>query len=579
MSLLNSGVEVGEASGFEKKPGGAPANVAVAVAKLGQPSVFLGQVGDDPFGHHLESVLRAEGVNTDGLRFSDEARTALAFVSLRADGERSFVFYRHPSADMVMRPDDVAFDLIDEQDIFHFGTLTLIAEPGRSATLAAVDHARAHGKTISYDPNLRMSLWKDEATARAGLLSGLDYAHIVKVSDEELEFLTGGNDPAALWREGMRLIVVTHGAGGATLTRPIRSSTRRAFASAPSIPPAQATASSPDCWSVCSKRCRCRSACASPTRSARSRRPHAAPFPRCRSAHRSRRFCATSERPGGSAMTQETEGADYTVRHHVEDGIEWISYIPRQRNPYPPILMQHGMWHGAWCWRGWQECFAEWGWETHAISLPGHGGSPTRRPIRLCTLGYYLGFIKAAVDALPQQPILMGHSMGGALTQWYLRDVGNLPAAVLVAPWALYRGFWACAGAFWRLDWWGGILSYLVMRSEWARTPERAAKALLSPDAILSPQELYSQLSPELLLVLQHALPWRIPETLTTPILWLGGERDAVIPEFAARRAASSYPTGEYVMVESAAHNIMMEPNYREIAGEINRWLNATLTT
>ncbi len=214
---LEAGVEVGDASGFEKKPGGAPANVAVAVAKLGQPSIFLGQVGDDPFGHHLESVLRAEGVNTRGLRFSSEARTALAFVSLRADGERSFVFYRHPSADMIMRPEDVAFDLIDGQDIFHFGSLTLIVEPGRSATLAAVDYARARGLTISYDPNLRMSLWKDEATARAGLLSGLDYAHIVKVSDEELEFLTGGHDPTALWRDGMRLIVVTHGAGGATL--------------------------------------------------------------------------------------------------------------------------------------------------------------------------------------------------------------------------------------------------------------------------------------------------------------------------------------------------------------------------
>ena len=105
---LEAGVKVGEASGFEKKPGGAPANVAVAVAKLGQPSIFLGQVGDDPFGHHLEGVLRAEGVDTRGLRFSSEARTALAFVSLRADGERSFVFYRHPSADMIMRPEDVA---------------------------------------------------------------------------------------------------------------------------------------------------------------------------------------------------------------------------------------------------------------------------------------------------------------------------------------------------------------------------------------------------------------------------------------------------------------------------------------
>lgn len=214
---LETGVEVGDASGFEKKPGGAPANVAVAVAKLGQPSTFLGQVGDDPFGHHLEAVVRAEGVETRGLRFSSGARTALAFVSLRADGERSFVFYRHPSADMIMRPEDVALDLIDGQDIFHFGSITLIGEPSRSATLAAVNYARARNLIISYDPNLRLALWQDEAAARAGMLAGLEYAHIVKVSDEELEFLTGGSDPAPLWRDGMRLIVVTYGAGGATL--------------------------------------------------------------------------------------------------------------------------------------------------------------------------------------------------------------------------------------------------------------------------------------------------------------------------------------------------------------------------
>jgi fructokinase len=214
---LETGVSVGEASGFEKKPGGAPANVAVAVAKLGQSSAFLGQVGDDPFGHYLGGVLRAEGVNTAGLRFSTEARTALAFVSLRADGERSFVFYRQPSADMLMRPQDVALDLIDGQTMFHFGSITLISEPSRSATLAAVNYARERGLTISYDPNLRLSLWRDAETAREGLLSGLDYANIVKVSDEELEFLTGEDDPAPLWRDGMRMIVVTHGSGGATL--------------------------------------------------------------------------------------------------------------------------------------------------------------------------------------------------------------------------------------------------------------------------------------------------------------------------------------------------------------------------
>lgn len=217
---LETGVSVGEASGFEKKPGGAPANVAVAAAKLGQPSAFLGQVGDDPFGYYLEGVLRDEGVDTRGLRFSSAARTALAFVSLRADGERSFVFYRQPSADMLMTPDDVALDVIDGQDVFHFGSITLISEPSRSATLSAVNYARERGLFISYDPNLRLSLWSDAEAARAGLLSGLTYADLVKVSDEELEFLTGGHDVSPLWRDGMKLIVVTHGAGGSTIHLP-----------------------------------------------------------------------------------------------------------------------------------------------------------------------------------------------------------------------------------------------------------------------------------------------------------------------------------------------------------------------
>lgn len=214
---LETGVMVGDASGFVKAPGGAPANVAVGVAKLGMASAFLGQVGDDPFGHFLEGVLRAEGVNTSGMTFSAAARTALAFVSLRADGERSFMFYRNPSADMLMTPDDVAYDVIGAARVFHYGSITLIGEPSRSATLAAVRHAQSSGAFISYDPNLRLSLWRDADSARAGLIGGLDGAHLVKVSEEELEFLTGGHVVDPLWRDGMRLIAVTRGAAGVSL--------------------------------------------------------------------------------------------------------------------------------------------------------------------------------------------------------------------------------------------------------------------------------------------------------------------------------------------------------------------------
>lgn len=216
---LETGVSVGDASGFEKAPGGAPANVAVAIARMGYPAAFLGQVGDDPFGHYLKNVLIENHVNVEGLRFSADARTALAFVSLQANGERSFSFYRNPSADMLMQPADVAYDVIDTAKIFHYGSITLINEPARSATLAAVEYARQKGLTISYDPNLRLSLWENESAARQGMFAGLDYAHIVKVSEEELAFLLPDtpDNPAALWRADMQLIIVTRGEKGATL--------------------------------------------------------------------------------------------------------------------------------------------------------------------------------------------------------------------------------------------------------------------------------------------------------------------------------------------------------------------------
>jgi fructokinase len=209
-----TGVSVGEAKGFKKAAGGAPANVAAAIARLGHKAAFMGQVGDDPFGHFLAGVLASEGVDVRGLRFSSAARTALAFVSLREDGERSFVFYRHPSADMLLKPGELPLDVIDEYRFFHFGSITLIGEPSRSATFEAVQYARDKGLTISYDPNLRLALWESEDAARAGMLSGLEYANIVKVSAEEVEFLTGGSDIAPLWRDATEMIVVTQGAAG-----------------------------------------------------------------------------------------------------------------------------------------------------------------------------------------------------------------------------------------------------------------------------------------------------------------------------------------------------------------------------
>ena len=214
---LEMGVTVGDASGFVKAPGGAPANVAAAVARLGYQSAFMGQVGDDPFGRHLADVLAAESVDISGLTFSQEARTALAFVSNTADGDRSFMFYRHPSADMLMTPADVDSTVIDTYDVFHYGSITMINEPAKSALLLALDRAVSQAKFISYDPNLRLPLWKSPAAARAGMLSGLEYANLLKISDEELLFLTGADDVAPLWRDRMELICVTYGPAGAVV--------------------------------------------------------------------------------------------------------------------------------------------------------------------------------------------------------------------------------------------------------------------------------------------------------------------------------------------------------------------------
>jgi fructokinase len=207
-----------DAPAFKKAPGGAPANVAVGLARLGLSSAFMGKVGDDPFGHFLADTLNAAGVDVGALRFTAEARTALAFVSLRADGDREFMFYRHPSADMLLTPEEVDARAIRDAQILHYGSISMISEPSRSATLRALDLARESGILVSCDPNLRLALWSDRAAAREGLLLAIAHAQVLKISDEELRFLTGSDDPAnarrELWHDRMELMVVTLGAAG-----------------------------------------------------------------------------------------------------------------------------------------------------------------------------------------------------------------------------------------------------------------------------------------------------------------------------------------------------------------------------
>jgi fructokinase len=215
-----TGVSLAQAPAFKKAPGGAPANVAVGVAQLGYRAGFIGQVGNDEFGHFLADTLQSYEVDTTGLRFTSLARTALAFVSLRADGEREFMFYRHPSADMLWHPEDVDRAYVAHCHIFHYGSISLIDEPSRGATLTALDYAKSNGALLSYDPNLRLSLWPSPDAARAGILDGWQYAEIIKVSEEELTFLSDKNTleraARSLWHDRLRLLAVTQGRAGCT---------------------------------------------------------------------------------------------------------------------------------------------------------------------------------------------------------------------------------------------------------------------------------------------------------------------------------------------------------------------------
>ncbi|KAL5721380.1 fructokinase [Ranunculus cassubicifolius] len=214
-----SGVSLAEAPGFIKAPGGAPANVACAISKHGGSAAFVGKFGDDEFGHFLAELLKTNSVNTDGVRFDENARTALAFVTLKMNGEREFMFFRNPSADMLLKESELDFDLIKQAQVFHYGSISLITEPCRSAHLAALKAAKESGVFLSYDPNVRLPLWPSAEAAREGIRSIWKEADFIKVSDEEVAFLTEGDaydeeNVLSLWFDGLKLLVVTDGEKG-----------------------------------------------------------------------------------------------------------------------------------------------------------------------------------------------------------------------------------------------------------------------------------------------------------------------------------------------------------------------------
>lgn len=175
---------------YQKSPGGAPANVSVGLSKLGAKSTFLGKVGNDVLGIFLKETLLEYGVDVTNMILTNEARTGVVFVTLAENGERTFDFYINPSADCFLSETEINPILFKENKIFHFGSISLISEPSKAATMKAVELAIQEGLFVSYDPNLRLNLWEDKGSARETILSMLDKVDILKISEEELIFLS-----------------------------------------------------------------------------------------------------------------------------------------------------------------------------------------------------------------------------------------------------------------------------------------------------------------------------------------------------------------------------------------------------
>lgn len=205
---------------FEANPGGAPANVLAMLRKLGKSCAFIGKVGRDSFGDMLERTVREAGIDTRALYRDAEIPTTLALVHTFPNGDRDFSFYRKPGADIRLRAEELDTDLLGDCRIFHFGTLSLTDEPCRAATVRALELAREAGALISFDPNLREPLWSSLDEAKKQIAWGLARCDILKISDNELLFMTGESDfdaGAAKLRAAypnIRLLNVTAGADG-----------------------------------------------------------------------------------------------------------------------------------------------------------------------------------------------------------------------------------------------------------------------------------------------------------------------------------------------------------------------------
>ncbi|UCH35893.1 MAG: carbohydrate kinase [Armatimonadota bacterium] len=199
-------------------PGGAPANVAVGLARLGVSSGFVGKIGDDPFGEFLRATMAENSVDATHLVSEPGSRTTLAFNATRSDGKKDIFFYRNPGADILLHPDDINEDYMVSADVLHFGSVSLSHSPSREATLRAVEIAQANELLISYDPNLRLMLWDSADEAEKWIWKAMPAADVVKIAEEEWEFITGTSDLEAgsekVFEAGPGLVVVTRGEQG-----------------------------------------------------------------------------------------------------------------------------------------------------------------------------------------------------------------------------------------------------------------------------------------------------------------------------------------------------------------------------
>lgn len=216
---LQKGRALKDVLSFERAPGGAPANVAAAVAKYGGSASMITKLGEDAFGDFLLEQLQEAGVQTDKITRTKEANTGLAFVSLREDGERDFSFYRNPSADLLLTEEEIDESWFENGDILHFCSVDLVESPMKQAHRKAIQSVKAKGGIISFDPNVRLPLWNDPEECRETILEFIPMAHLVKISDEELEFITGIADVEeairSLFTGDVQAVIFTKGAHGA----------------------------------------------------------------------------------------------------------------------------------------------------------------------------------------------------------------------------------------------------------------------------------------------------------------------------------------------------------------------------